>query len=52
MRCIDFDEYFSEFWLNWLKEHREEYTYTDEFEQAMPEIYDAFLKRLLIGWAE
>jgi hypothetical protein len=44
MRCIDFDEYFSEFWLNWLKEHREEYTYTDEFEKAMPEIYDAFLE--------
>ena len=43
MKCIDFDKAFSQFAMQWFREHAKEYKNYDEMEAAMPDVYARFL---------
>lgn len=42
-KLIDFDKHFTDHLLKWMEDNRDNYRYADEMEQAMPEVYEAFL---------
>jgi hypothetical protein len=44
MKCIDFDRQFEQYTARWIKEHGKDYKNYDEMENAMPEVYEAFLE--------
>jgi hypothetical protein len=43
MKCIDFDRQFQLYLSKWMKEHSKDYKNYDAMEDAMPEVYEAFL---------
>lgn len=43
MRCINFDREFERYLSEWMKENRKKYRTYDEMEEAVPQVYAAFL---------
>jgi len=43
MRCINFDREFERYLSDWMKENRKKYRTYDEMEEAVPQVYAAFL---------
>ena len=45
LTCIDFDELFSKYLMNWMSEHEKAFLgKPDELEACMPEVYEQFLQ--------
>lgn len=43
MRCINFDREFERYLADWMKENRKKYRTYNEMEEAVPDVYAAFL---------
>lgn len=43
MKCINFDQHFSDHLLRWMEENRDRFEYAEDMEKAMPDVYDLFL---------